>query len=330
MSVSRRKDGRWLVSYKLDGKWKQRAFRNETEARAFDGDWQAQESDNRITLGELAISFFQARPDYNQHTKDNIVSFLARGCGAFMRDKYADALSRADLETMRQCFYRRGVGNNTINKFQAYVRSMLAWGVDNQLLACNPWRDFKRLRIAKPVYNPQLEDFARLYNAAPEWLQWLMKTAFCLALRPGKVELLALTWSAFNWQRGCVIIRQGKSGKLKTVVPPAYYLAEARARFESDCANGYPYVVHRGNGKRVLSFSGVWEAACKLAGVKLRPYDMRHLAATTMLARGADLASVAAQLGHSSPAVTGAVYTHVMEGGQSIAANKLPEIGASK
>ena len=35
MSVSQRKDGRWLVKYKdpLSKKWKQRAFKSESDAR---------------------------------------------------------------------------------------------------------------------------------------------------------------------------------------------------------------------------------------------------------------------------------------------------------
>ncbi len=55
-------------------------------------------------------------------------------------------------------------------------------------------------------------------------------------------------------------------------------------------------------------------------GVTLRPYDIRHIAATEMLARGADLAAVAAQLGHSNVATTGGSYAHVTAGSQTRAA----------
>lgn len=331
MSVSRRKDGRWLVAYKDNGRWRQRAFRDEAEARCFDSEMgNAANQDSRLTLGELAIAYFSARPDFHVKTKSNIVKFLANGCGAFLRDKYAECLSRQDLELMRQCFYRRGTSNVTINKYQAYIRAMLVWGVDNDLIAYNPWRDYKRLKTVKPIIQPQLVDLRRLYPYLPEYLQWAVKTAFCLALRPGKVELLDLTWDSFNWQRGLVVIRQGKSGRLKTVVAPTWYLVEARQRFEVDMANGVPWVIHRGKGQRVLSFKDAWQKACRLAGVKMRPYDIRHLSATTMLEKGADLAAVSAQMGHASVAITGAVYAHTTEGSQSIAAGKLPEIDKPK
>ena len=38
-------------------------------------------------------------------------------------------------------------------------------------------------------------------------------------------------------------------------------------------------------------------------------YALRHIAASEMLARGADLAAVAAQLGHKNLTTTGAFYT---------------------
>jgi hypothetical protein len=41
-------------------------------------------------------------------------------------------------------------------------------------------------------------------------------------------------------------------------------------------------------------------------------HDLRHTAASVMLARGVTVAEVAAVLGHASPAVTAAVYSHLV------------------
>lgn len=62
----------------------------------------------------------------------------------------------------------------------------------------------------------------------------------------------------------------------------------------------------------------------------MRPYDIRPIAASEMFARGADLAAVAAQLGHCSVATTGAVYAHVTASGQSMAARVMPVMDAGK
>ena len=321
-----------------DGKEKRRYFKTEEVARAYEAErLQAKiQEEERLTLGELTMLFCRSRHDLNMVTKRKIVYFLAGyekdgihhpGTGEFLRDKYAEALTRQDLERMREAFRSRNVGNNTINKFQALVRAILAWGVDQELIRFNPWRDFKKLKVVRPVFQPRMEDLKRLYPELPEYLQWAVKTAFFLALRPGQVELFGLTWDAFNWRRGVVIIRQGKSGRLKTVVPHPAYMQEARARYEADMAAGIPWVCHRGKGQRVLNFRTAWTLACKRAGVTLRPYDIRHIAATEMLARGADLAAVAAQLGHSSVATTGAVYAHGTAGSQAHAGALMPALG---
>ncbi|MBQ7607923.1 MAG: tyrosine-type recombinase/integrase [Desulfovibrionaceae bacterium] len=336
MSVSQRKDGRWLVKYKTEEGWKQKAFRSEEEAKTFDKEHvyiEPQEPD-RMTLGELAISYFQAN-ERHKKTRQFIIHCLCgrddekgkhhKGCGEFLRDKYAEDLTRRDLETLRNNYRERHVTANTINHAQAHIRAILAWGADQQLISRNPWREFKRLPAQKRIISVSLDDFRAVYAQCPSWLQWAVKTAFCLALRPGIVELFRMEWSAFDWGRGIVRIRQGKTGAIKTVIPPDLYLAEARARYEHDVQENIAYVCTR-YGRPVYSYHKAWEKACALAKIKMRPYDIRHLAASQMLAGGADLAAVAAQLGHASVTTTGRTYAHVLADGQARAARALPAL----
>lgn len=283
--------------------------------------------------------YFRSNPDKHPRTKRSIVYMLAGhedkngnhvpGPCEFLRDKYAESLNRRDLERLRESYRARGTGNNSINKYQAYIRAILAWGVDQDLISVNPWRDYKLLKVTHKIIKANIEDLRRLYPHLPEYLQWAAMTAFFLCLRFGDIELFSLTWDAFNWGRGIVIIRQGKSGKLKTVIPPAEYLHEAKKRYEEDMKAGIPLVCHRA-GLKVLSYKRAWNTACRHAGVQMRPYDIRHIAATEMLARGADLAAVAAQLGHCSVATTGSVYAHVTSGSQAHAAKVMPAIDCKK
>ena len=336
MSISQRGDGRWIVRYKDGEIWRQKTFRTEQEARAWESDYltRTSEKSQRLTLGELALLYFRSKPDMHRETRKAIVYFLAgheegethkEGAGEFLRDKYAESLNRQDLERAREAMRAKGTTPATMNKYQAYIRAILAWGVDQELISINPWRDFKRLKHARPIIQPKVEDLQRLYPHLPGWLQWAVKTAFFLALRPGITELFSLQWEAFNFRRGLVTIRQGKSGRIKTVVPHHAYMSEAAERFRADTENGVPYVCHK-KGKRVRSYKTAWKLACKRAGVSMRFYDVRHIAATEMLARGADLAAVAAQLGHSNVATTGGTYAHVTIGGQARAAELMPAI----
>ena len=325
----------WFSKWMENGKEKRRYFKTEGEAYAFDDERKAslQLCDQMLTLGELTMLYFKSNPDKHRETKRHIVHFLAghedkkgrhiAGAGEFLRDKYAERLTRQDLERMREECRLRGTGNCTINKHQAYIRAILAWGVEQDLIHFNPWRDYKRLKVVRPMITVNVDDLRKLYAELPPYLQWAAKTAFFLALRPGQVELFNLKWSAFNWGRGFVAVRQGKSGKIKTVLLHPAYGAEALERYKEDTKKGIPYVCHR-NGQHISNFRTAWNSACRRAGVQMRPYDIRHIAATEMLARGADLAAVAAQLGHSSVTTTGAFYAHVAPGSQAFAAQMMP------
>jgi len=326
----------WFAKWKEDGREKRRYFKTQGEAEQFEADRiQEQAQSDRLTLGELTAAYFRARPDYHPHTKKHVITLLSGkedesghhidGDAEFLRNKYADALTRRDLEAMRENMRARGVCNRTINSRYAYLKAILNWAVEQEFIPFNPWRDFKRLKTQRHEIHVSLDTFRRIYACLPPYMQWAAKTCYALALRFGQAELFSLQWDAFVWNRGIVVVRQGKSELIKTVVPNIAYMEEARNRYLTDKANGIFFVCHR-NGHRVKRYDSTWKRACLRAGVSMRPYDIRHLAATMMLGAGADLAAVAAQLGHTNVATTGATYAHVTAGAQARAAALMPEI----
>lgn len=336
MSVSQRADGRWLVKYKdTEGQWKQRSFKDETTARSFDYEVRPSSTDTRPSVSELVAAFYRSRRDIHKKTRQFVAYFLwghtdeagkeHPGRGYFLADKYAEELTRKDLQSMRDVMLDTGASPTTCNKMQAYLRAILAWGVDQELISHNPWRDFKRMKTERPQIQVDFGDFQRVYTELPEYWKWAAQTAFFLCLRPGMVELFGLLWTAFDWRRDLVRVRQGKSGSIKTVYPHPAYMVRARERYEQDTARGIVYVCHRG-GKPVTSYRTAWELACKRAGILMRPYDIRHLAATMQLAAGADVAAVSAQLGHSTPSTTLNNYVHTTAKSQQRAASLMPSI----
>ncbi len=245
-----------------------------------------------------------------------------------MRDKYADCLNRKDLEKLRLNLKSCKRSNVTCNKYQAYIRAILSWAVNQEFLPFNLWRDFKRLPVKKRIVTANILQFKSIIKHSPERLQWAFYTAYACSLRFGEIELFNLTWDAFNFRQGYVQLYQGKSGNLKRVFPPAEYMQAAALRFEKDFKNGVPLVCHR-HGRKVLSYRRAWLKALKdagLEGMSIKPYDIRHVAATEMLSRGVDPATVAAQLGHSSPATTMNFYAHTSVGNQKLASKTLPNL----
>ena len=149
-----------------------------------------------------------------------------------------------------------------------------------------------------------------------------------LSLRFGRVELFDLELVSVQLSERDCNDSSRESGLIKNVIlKNPTYISEAKDRCRKDTSAGIPYVVHY-NGQHINSCKTAWRTACKKAGVTMRPYDVRYLSATTMLAGGADLAAVASQLGHTSVATTGAIYAHVTPSGQAHAAGLLPSIDA--
>ncbi len=85
------------------------------------------------------------------------------------------------------------------------------------------------------------------------------------------------------------------------------------------------------NGKPVSRIVKSFRNACTRAGISYptRMYDLRHLFATTLLRKGADLAAVSKMMGHSTVKLTADTYYHYMEGEKERAVRLLPELLAS-
>lgn len=339
MSLAKRSDGRWVVKYKdMGGRWRQRSFRTEAEARQFDAEMQYDSSESqRLTLLECVLAFLKNTNHADRALR--IYEFIlcgydkkdgkhTEGPAEVLANKYADSLTRLDLETVRENCRRRGLSITTINMHVGKLKAALNWCVEQDLLPENPWGKYKQLPGAKPKPRTgTLEDFSRLYPVLPPWLQWACKTAMALCLRPGVSELFSLEWSAFNWHEQTVSVYMSKVNGKKLVYPPTEYMREAWVRYQEDKAQGFSLVCRDRRNRKVNDqlYIQAWYRGCRKVGVKMPMYALRHIAASEMLARGIDLAAVAAQLGHRNMTTTAAFYTHALASSQRRAAAALPD-----
>ena len=340
MSIAQRKDGRWIVKYKdpVTGKWLQRAFRDEVKASIFEEEVNYEKTENhRLTLRECVTLFVQNVP----HCKQGIFIFdflvngydrkrdgvHTEGPAEFLANKYCDALDRRDLENLRQAMRERGQSITSINQNVNRLRAAMNWAADQDMLVSNPWAKYKSLPGGKTKHRRgSLEDFVKVYALLPEWMQWACRTCLALCLRPGTAELGSLEWTAFNWSTRVVRVYMPKVGRYKNVCPPDLYWEEALQRYQEARAKGQVYVCPNRSG-HMLQVSNMWDAwnrACIKAGVKLPPYCMRHIVASQMNFAGADIASIAAQLGHKDPTITLSIYTDLVAGSQRRAAQCNP------
>lgn len=344
MSVARRKDGRWIVKYR-DGKgeWAQRSFKSEQEARQFDGEAAYDDIDNeRPTLLECVLAFLKN----TTHSKFTVWQYRfavqgydrkkgghTEGPAEMLATRYADTLRFRDLDAVRDNCRARGMSNSSINLVVGRIQAALNWCAQNDIIEINPWAKYKPLKAEHKSRQGTLEDAQKAYACAPAWLQWAARTALALCLRPGMVELFRLKWQAFQWPQRAVTVSMGKVHATKTVYPPEDYLAEAWERYCADGKDNSIYVCRGSKGQPVNKscYDIAWRHACRRAGVSLPMYALRHIAASRMLASGADLAAVAAQLGHKDLTTTGRFYAHALPAAQKAAGSTLSlvQLGAA-
>ena len=78
------------------------------------------------------------------------------------------------------------------------------------------------------------------------------------------------------------------------------------------CAQEFVFPNNEGGARDDRNFrSRVFDPALRPAGLRrVRVHDLRHTAASILIAAGADLADVSRQLGHANVSITLSVYTH--------------------
>lgn len=341
MSICQRKSGAWLVKYKdaVSGQWKQRQFKSREQAEEFDAAAkQAAEQNAPLTVMEAVAVYIQ-----NHHLSDSRLArydFLVNGYNRkngthttgyaeHLAERYVVSLTRQDLESLRQRMQAAGIKAVTINGYVSMLKAVFAWCESEDLIPGNPWRKYRNIPEGlKRHLDGTIEELMQIYQYLHPCYQWAVRTAMALCLRPGMKELFALEWSAFDWRSRTATVWMPKVKRQKIVFLPDWYYPEARERCQADTAAGKKLVCRNVRDRQVsrMAWDEAWFRACKKAGLRIPPYAIRHIAASEMLCAGADMASVAAQLGHSNVATTAQYYIHALSRGQKQAALSLPDV----
>ncbi len=285
-------------------------------------------------LTEFA-TYLTIRRGRSPHTARAYVSDVA-DLLAFARRHGADTLAGIDIGKLRAWLAaqsHRGLARTTLARRGASARAFFAWAVDRGLLDVDP-----ASRLASPRTGRTLPTVLGV-NAAARLLDVARDAANptgpdASGARPARLR----EWAAAELLYGAAIrvaelvgldvddvdlgertVRVLGKGDKERVVPFGRPAARAVERW---LAAGRPLLVGPTTGAALLvgDRGGRWgqrqarEAVHRLAiraGVPdVAPHDLRHSAATHLLAGGSDLRSVQEILGHASLATTQR-YTHV-------------------
>ena len=246
---------------------------------------------------------------------------------AHIQQYYSDLLHEKDLSP------------NTIRRHHDVLSSAFHAAVRHEVILHSP---MDRVTPPRPVnieahyYTP--EHLKALYAAVEgHWLELVVKLAGYLGLR--REEICGLRWSSVNFDQRIILIKEARTAAGAAIIeketknrssvrtlymsdPLVELLRKAQLRqaqnqlrfssryFESD----FVAVDDRGVPYSPNALSLAFSRFVKQQDLpKLTLHGLRHSFATAASAQGVPLFDIGRALGHSTPATTGRIYTHLVD-----------------
>lgn len=356
----KRPDGRWHTTLMVDGKRKFFYGKTAREARA-----KLEQAKLRLHQGLQATDAKQPLrtllEDWYAAHAQTIKDTSAASYRTILDIHLLPALGNIPLKDVSAQRIQRYVNRLTqdeelaprrVGQIHAVLSMALDLAVEWGLLAFNPAGRVKLPRAEKAAYVALDKEQARhlLATVADQWIGNLLTLALATGMRKG--ELQVLKWSDIDWKKEEVhvqrtLARAGKYGGTKEGTPksetsdrvislPAFAIdalkAQRRYVNELRLAAGKRwqdegYVFPSSTGHWLTSqIETAWKDALEQAGLPdMRFHDLRHSAATLLLAMGIPVNVVQQILGHSRASITSDIYGHTLPGQQTEAMKKYDE-----
>jgi integrase len=270
--------------------------------------------------------FLETEPRWRKQYREQMRATLDRIVLPYFGTTNLHNVDRAMLLAFQaEAAKRKGRGGQSlsakrINKLMALVKTILNEGCDRYELT-SPARGLKRLKQKRSEVHPfTLEEVNRLIAGVREDYRPYLTLRLLTGLRTGEAD--GLQWEDIDFERDQLHVQRtvsrGGDGDTKTesskrVVPLVPQVKEALLVQQTLNVEGCPWVFHSaaGNPVDVVNFTNrVWYPLLRHLGLKLRPpYQMRHTAATLMLAAGENPEWVAKVLGHTTTEMLFRVYS---------------------
>jgi integrase len=267
------------------------------------------------------------------------------------------ALRASDLDGLYADLRKRGLSPASVHHVHSLLRAILNQGVKWGWLATNPAKNATPPRVAKHELDiPEPDEVLLLIGGADPDLGTYLRLAAVTGARRG--ELNGLRWSDVDFVGGALSItravvgkrnegltvKETKTGSRRTIaLDPETIdaLAHHRNRFEdraelagvvlSDEAYIFSPDVAGRRPWRPDGISLAFRRLRKDLGLRdFRLHDLRHAAATRMLAAGVPVRTVAGRLGHANATTTLNTYGHWVQASDQVAASVLGDLLGGK
>ena len=348
MAWVKKRGNRYHVQYRDDDGMRQAAS---THARKLDADRALRDlqlnvdkdagfdrKGGSLPVGEWSAQWLSTRHDIKPKTRAGYESLLQSRILPTFGTTPVNKLTPGMVDAWVTAMVDEGLSSARIRQAHQVVSAMMKSALRRGLVGSNP-ADGTPLPAAQKREQRFLtaSELAAFAGAMPERLRASAWTLGIAGLRFG--EMSALTRSDVDILRrqievrrsvsdvnGTLIVGTPKNGKTRTVAIPA-----TLAEILNDQMLSHPHDLifpdTQGGMLRIPGYRKHVMAACTEIGIDpIRTHDLRHTAASLMLAAEPDVFVAKKQLGHSSIKGTVDVYGHLLPGRAAEAADKLNQL----
>lgn len=272
-----------------------------------------------LWLGQAAIGW---RPSTRRRMKSILHAHVL---GEFARHSL-EGFDRAALMAYRSRLHvDAGCSLSRINSIVQVISQCLDER-QRQLGVPNPCQDLRRLPARRPAIKPfSLPELRQLVAVAPDHLKDYIWVRGLTGLRSGEAN--GLRWDCVNLEQGVVEIRRTRSegedrlpkneySERRIPLTETVAAAFERQWHHTGSTDGYVFQTRRGAPLSIQNFaSRDWKRILAAADLTARaPEQLRHTAATLMLAAGEAPTFVSQVLGHADCRMLLSIYARHIAG----------------
>jgi integrase len=232
------------------------------------------------------------------------------------------------------------------------LSSALRWGLRLDLVGRNVCESVSAPSAVRSEAKALTSDEVGALTVTARGSRWEHFVTLALRLGARRGELLALHWSdvdltkrvvivrgSMSQIKGSTVLKSTKSGRIRALPLSAGAVDALRKQRvlqrEDRLRAGAVYLADPADpvftdeiGQRLSpkAATNAYARLAKRAGISTtRLHDLRHTAATNLIAGGIDVRTAASLLGHANASVTLSVYSHVVDGAERAAIDVLSE-----
>lgn len=341
MSIQKRSNGTYLVRWRErpGAPEKSKAFAKKRDAENFETTTKAaiqtgtfvDPNAGKVRFATYAADWAKVQP-WRPSTRETHELTIDKRLVPKFGESELRSIRTSDVQAWVSGLVADQLAPRTVSQYFKLLKAIMRAAVNDRLIVHSPCINVRLPKIDRrgaPLVPLTLEQVRALADGVPEHLRALTLVSAGLGLRSG--EARALTVDRIDFLRRHVVINrqllrlpkgETEFGPTKTdasnrvVTLPdsvAVELAEHIRRFPPQ-ADGLLFRLTDGRPVTDSAWGSVFRDVARKLGIKATPHDLRHHAASALIAAGCSVKSVQLFLGHATAAETLNTYSHLWPG----------------